>query len=270
MKSRILASLLLIAAALPAGSQSIVATGPSFVESRLLVGARAPDGAREAGIALEIADGWKTYWRNPGEAGVPPAFDWSGSTNLAAVEIGWPVPQVFDSFGFRTIGYSGAVVLPLRLVPEDAARPIGLDLDMELGVCRDICVFEQAELAARIAPADPGAGAAEVAAAQARVMPGGAEAGVVAATCRVSGAGEDRAFAATVEFDRPVATPHVALEGPEESWFHATRTEADGNRLEIASTLSLPGPDTWIDRSALRITVLGDGLAADIRGCTAG
>lgn len=272
MKSKIGAAALfsaLLLAGPPAGGQSIVSTGESFVDASLLIGDEGADGVRDAGLELVIRDGWKTYWRSPGEAGVPPEFDWSRSRNLAAVEVAWPAPEVFDSFGFRTLGYSGTVVLPLHLVPQDPTRPIELELDATLGVCRDICVFEETTLAARIAPGEAGPAAGRIDAAEAEVPPDGAAAGVTRASCRVSGAGADRSFTAEVEFDRPLGDPQVALEGPEDAWFQKTTAEHDGTRLAIVSTLSLVDETAWIDRSALRITVLDGDRAADIRGCSA-
>lgn len=272
MKSKIGAIVLcpvLALAGLPAGGQSIVSTGQSFVDPSLLIGSEEPDGMREAGLQLVIREGWKTYWRSPGEAGIPPDFDWSRSDNLAAAEVGWPAPEVFDSFGFRTLGYSGSVVLPLRLIPQDPSRPIDLALDMTLGVCRDVCVFEETGLTAEIIPGVPGAAAARIDAAEAAIPLAGRDAGVTSASCKVSGAGEDRSFTATVEFDRPLRDPQVALEGQDDAWFQKTTSTHEGNRLDIASTLSLLSESAWIDRSALRITVLDGDLAADIRGCSA-
>lgn len=99
-----------------------------------------PDGRRMAGIRIRVAEGWKTYWRSPGDAGVPPRFDWTGSENLANAEIHWPRPQIFDTYGQRTLGYDGEVVLPIQLTPIDPSRPIIVAGHAELGVCRDICV----------------------------------------------------------------------------------------------------------------------------------
>lgn len=260
--------LLAVLTGLAAGSAVAQDPGPrSYIDTGLLIGARQVDGTRAAGLRLTVADGWKTYWRSPGEAGIPPRFDWSRSTNLASAEVAWPRPELFDSFGYLTIGYQGETVLPLRLVPEDPARPIGLMLDVELGVCREICVFEQATIEAEIAPDDDGPGAAAVAAAEARVTPLAADAGVTAVSCTIAGGGADRAFTAVVEFDAPPGEAHVALEGPGESWFHETETVQDGNRIEVASTLSLPEEGAWIDRSDVRLTVLAEHVAADIVGC---
>lgn len=257
--------------ALAAPASGEVTNGPqSFVDAEILIGARMADGSRDAGLKLDIAGGWKTYWRSPGEAGVPPRFDWSKSTNLAAAEIAWPRPEVFDSFGYLTIGYANETVLPLRLVPKDPALPIGLRLSADLGVCRDICVFEALQIEADIMPGDPGTQATAIAAAVARVTPSAAEAGVTAVSCTLAGTGQDRAFSATVKFDAPPGDAHVALEGPDESWFHETVTTGEGNTIDVASTLSLPEGATWVERSDVRMTVLGEQVSADIRGCKAG
>ena len=62
--------------------------------------------------------GWKTYWRMPGDAGIPPQFDWSGSQNVKSVEVLWPAPQRFIDSGGETVGYKDRVVFPLRIVPD--------------------------------------------------------------------------------------------------------------------------------------------------------
>ena len=77
------------------------------------------DGSHVAALKFVLADGWKTYWRAPGEAGIPPQFDWRGSRNLARAEIEWPTPKQTMTNGMRTIGYEHVLVLPLRLTPAD-------------------------------------------------------------------------------------------------------------------------------------------------------
>lgn len=265
-KNILLPLLAALLASAPAVAQSVLSTGQSFVEARLLPGAMR-DGARMAGLELVMADGWKTYWRAPGEAGVPPRFDWEGSGNLARVEVLWPRPIVFESFGMRTIGYAGRVVLPLRLVPEDPAEPIEVSLGLELGVCKDICVLEETTLAARLAP-DAQEGVVAVAAAEAAVPPAADAAGIGPVTCRITGAGEDRRFEAELHLPAPAEAPVVVLEGPEGAWFHGTSVEAQGAHLSVAAGLR-PGQGGWIGREDIRITLLAGNMAADIRGCAA-
>ncbi|MGH6873549.1 MAG: protein-disulfide reductase DsbD domain-containing protein, partial [Aestuariivirgaceae bacterium] len=114
--------------------------------------ARSPDGAWTAGLEITLAEGWKTYWRLPGDSGVPPQFDWSRSTNLAAVTVGWPAPRRFTDAAGETIGYRDRIVLPLRVDAADPQKPVGLALSLFYAVCKDICIPVQADLAVEIDP----------------------------------------------------------------------------------------------------------------------
>ena len=92
---------------------------------RLLAGPPAVKSAKSylAGVEITLAEGWKTYWRTPGDAGVPPTFDWAGSTNLATIKVGYPAPRRMQEPGAETIGYTSAVIFPVEVVPRDAASP---------------------------------------------------------------------------------------------------------------------------------------------------
>src|SRR5699024_10584842 len=226
----------------------------------LVAGAPATDGERVAGLDLSIADGWKTYWRSPGESGLPPVFDWSGSEDLRAAEVLWPRPMMFESFGMQTAGYADAVTLPLRLVPEDAARPIELRLKASLGVCRELCVLEEVELAATIRP-DEAEAAGRIASALDALPDGPAESGLVAATCRITGAGAERRLAARLSFARDLSAPVVLVEGPETVWIGRAGTEMDGGDLTVSAPVGMLEPAAWIDRDDLRLTVLDDAFA---------
>lgn len=107
---------------------------------RLIPGDRAADGAWRAGIKIRLEPGWKTYWRSPGNSGVAPTFDWSASDNLADVSVLWPAPELFSDGLGQSIGYKSDVVLPLRVVPKDPAKPVALSLAMQYGACKDVCV----------------------------------------------------------------------------------------------------------------------------------
>ena len=223
---------------------------------------------------LDVAPEWKTYWRNPGAAGIPPQFDWSGSRNLGAVEVLWPRPSLFESFGLSTVGYSGRVVFPVRLVPERPDRAIEIRLGLELGVCREICVLQQTTVELRIEPGAPEAGAVLVAMAEAAVPRPGAEMGLTGATCRISGAGRKRRFDAVLDFAQTLQDPVVILEGPDLTWFTGVETTTEsgtesGDRVHVGATLSLLDETIWINRSQIRMTVLAGDFAADIQGCTA-
>jgi len=107
----------------------------------------APDAASVSlGLALEYGEGWKGYWRTPGEVGLAPEIDWTGSTNLKSAELLWPAPERFEAFGIENFGYSGQVVLPIRATLEDAGHPLKLRARVSLLTCSTVCVPHDFEL----------------------------------------------------------------------------------------------------------------------------
>lgn len=95
-----------------------------------------------AGLDLNMAEGWKTYWHTPGEVGTPPRVDWSGSTNIAEIDFQWPAPERFTSFGIQNFGYHGEVVFPLRITLKQPGVATRLHAAVSLLVCSEICVPE--------------------------------------------------------------------------------------------------------------------------------
>lgn len=123
--------------------------------ARLIAGGHAtnaPPGTIAVGIEIELADGWKTYWRNPGSSGVPPLLDWSSSSNLASADVRYPAPSRFKDRDGATIGYKQHLILPVVVQPRDPKRELTLTLGIEYGVCKDICVPMQARLELVIPP----------------------------------------------------------------------------------------------------------------------
>lgn len=105
-----------------------------------------------AGLEIALDEGWKTYWRNPGYSGVPPRVEFEGSENLAHAQILFPAPSRFKDKDGDTIGYKKHVVLPVALTPKDPSKPIILKVAAEFGICREICVPVQPELALTVPP----------------------------------------------------------------------------------------------------------------------
>ncbi|MBA4791984.1 MAG: hypothetical protein H2042_19955 [Rhizobiales bacterium] len=142
---------LLLPAAAQAGESPFVRT--QGAEVRLIAGGIA-DGALEAGIEIRLAPGWKTYWRYPGDSGIPPRFDWSGSRNVRAAQVDFPAPRRFsDGASGFSIGYkSGAVILPVRVALEAADKPTRIDLSLDFAVCEALCVPAHAQLTLDVAP----------------------------------------------------------------------------------------------------------------------
>lgn len=115
--------------------------GSAGEKIQLLAG-QAFDGSKPMLFAVRMVmpDGWHTYWRNPGDSGIAPRFDWSASENVKAVELLWPVPQRFDAEGDITFGYAHEVVWPVLVQVDDPDKPVTVRLQMDYGVCLDICV----------------------------------------------------------------------------------------------------------------------------------
>jgi DsbC/DsbD-like thiol-disulfide interchange protein len=131
--------------------------------------AKTAAGGYLAGLEIVIAEGWKTYWRTPGDAGVPPTFDWSGSANAAAIKVLYPAPVRLPEAGGEVIGYKRAVLFPVEVTPQDAARPVALKLALEYGICREICIPVTATLELSLPPDGAGSHAAALKAALERV-----------------------------------------------------------------------------------------------------
>lgn len=100
-----------------------------------------------AGIEIRLDPGWKTYWRYPGDSGVPPTFDFAGSQNVKSAIVEWPAPEEFpDGAGGHSIGYVNDVILPLKVTPVDASRSISLQLHLNYAVCGTMCLPVEAKL----------------------------------------------------------------------------------------------------------------------------
>jgi DsbC/DsbD-like thiol-disulfide interchange protein len=112
---------------------------------RLLAGSRSGS-VLLGGIAFQLQPGWKTYWRTPGDSGVPPRFDFSKSENIDAVTILWPAPSKFDDgAGGHSLGYHDQVVLPLRIVAKNADKPVTLRASINYAVCEKLCIPVEAD-----------------------------------------------------------------------------------------------------------------------------
>ena len=94
-------------------------------------------GVWQAGVLVELEPGWKTYWRMPGDTGIPPQFDWTGSTNSEAVEVSFPVPRRFNDLSGEAIGYHDRVVFPLLVKSSKPDDPVHLQLNMFFAVCKE-------------------------------------------------------------------------------------------------------------------------------------
>ncbi len=186
------------------------------------------------GLHFRLKKGWKIYWRSPGDAGFPPALDWSGSENLSAANISWPVPERFSILGFETFGYKDETVLPLTATLAQAGQPLGLRAAIDYLACKEICIPYQATLALRLPAGEPRPSAFVhlINRFAVRVPGDGAAHGLTIERVEASG-GKTRPILrviATASF--PFSAPDLYVEGPDELQFGkpAVRLSDDGNR----------------------------------------
>ena len=110
------------------------------------------DGVRMAGLEINLQPDFKTYWRTPGDSGLPPVFDWARSKNIRQVDVLWPVPQRFDDQAGSSIGYEGKTILPLAVRLTDPSQEAVLALNLSYGVCKSICIPVKSEATLRLPP----------------------------------------------------------------------------------------------------------------------
>jgi DsbC/DsbD-like thiol-disulfide interchange protein len=110
-------------------------------DMRLIAGAaKAGDAALRAGVEIKMQPGWHTYWRYPGDSGVRPRFDFSGSDNVKTAKVRFPAPRLFSDDGGNSIGYANGVIFPVQVVPRETGKPVTLRLKIDYAVCEKLCI----------------------------------------------------------------------------------------------------------------------------------
>lgn len=241
--------------------------GPD-VSAEVLPGWTTADGTILAAIRFELGEGWKTYWRAPGEGGIPPMFSWSGSRNLAAVDPAWPAPVVFMDNGLRSVGYMDTLVLPLRITPKRTGKDVVVNGRLDIGVCQDVCVPATLKVKARLphgeTKIDP------VIAASLADLPYTAEEGEVSdVSCALRPSQNGIKVSATIDLPSTGGTEFAVIETDNPAlWVREADIRREGQRLHVSSEiLHAEEKPFFLQRNGLRFTILGAHYAVDIQGC---
>jgi DsbC/DsbD-like thiol-disulfide interchange protein len=189
--------------------------------ARLIAGSR-PAGVApfvRAGIEIRLKAGWHTYWRYPGDAGVPPQFDFTGSQNVKQVHVLWPAPQRLREEGGISIGYARDLILPLHIVPQDPNKRVALRLKLDYAVCEKLCVPAEAKAELTLT-GGPASQEAALAAAEEQVPKrhalGEGQTLAIRSVRREGGAGRPRVV---VDVAAPSGAPvDLFAEGPTPQW----------------------------------------------------
>ncbi len=197
------------------------------------------------GLQIRLAEGWKTYWRSPGDAGYPAQIDWTGSANLAAAEVAWPAPQRFSVLGLETIGYAADVVLPITVRPARPGDDVALKAAVEYLICDDVCIPQQAELVLHLAAGPPRPSAfthliARFASQVPRADPGG---GLTVVSAELSEDHSPPMLAIRVRSDVPFVAPDVFVEAPEAVTFGAPAVSVAASGEDAILTMPVHGTE---------------------------
>lgn len=222
-----------------------------------------------AALDVKLAPGWKTYWRAPGDAGLPPAFEWKGSANFADATIDYPPPRRHSVLGVDTIGYEDRVVFPLRIKPAQPGAAMNLDVRAHLLVCADICVPEKFDLTLGLpaGAAVPSPDANLVARAFSSVPGDGRAVGLRLESLEAKGI----FIRAVVAADPPLNAPDLFVESPGgEAFAKPVLAPLDGGRMEMRLNVT----DVVIDKldlagAALRVTLVDGDRSADFSAVAA-
>lgn len=234
---------------------------PGLISAQLMAGWTTPEGHRMTALRLELEPGWKTYWRSPGDAGVPPRFDWQGSRNVGQVTLHWPRPEVIESGGERTLGYHDRLLLPIEVTPVDPGQPVDLRALVDLGLCLDICVPAQVTLQAPLAKSGPDPLIQDALAMRPQQAPDQPQ-------CDVESI-ED-GMRVTARFAGQA--PEVAIELPGQPvWVSQPELSRQGDMLVAqADFVAENGKPFPLDPSRLLLTLIDTDHATEYRGCDPG
>ncbi|WP_299818533.1 protein-disulfide reductase DsbD domain-containing protein [uncultured Jannaschia sp.] len=258
---RLLAILMLLLLATPLRAQPVDVSDVLSIE--VLPGWRTAEGRHLAGLRVRLQPGWKTYWRSAGAAGIAPRMDWRGSRGARSVTPLWPRPTLFGPAEARSIGYTSDFVLPLEIVAATSG-PVELSGVLDLGVCADICLPARVTVRAEL----PAAGRHDPAIANALAnRPRRVDA---PARCTLRQGTGGLVLAGEIDVAPQGQTEAVVFELPDPAvWITDADVTRRGARLQArAEVIASDRAGLSVDRSRLRITVIGERGAVEILGCT--
>jgi DsbC/DsbD-like thiol-disulfide interchange protein len=226
-------------------------------------------GALRAGIQMQLEPGWHTYWRYPGDSGVPPRFEFAESDNVKSATVLWPAPRRFpDGAGGNSIGYTDTVIFPVHVVPLDATKPVTLRLKADYAICEKVCIPAEGKTTLKLT-AGSSLQEAALAAAEARVpkpaMLGGAGPLAIRALHREATSGRPRIMV-------DVAAPEgvradLFAEGPTPEWaFPLPEPQADATATARRFSFEIDGVPSGekIEGALLKLTLIAGDDAIEV------
>ncbi len=238
-----------------------------IIEAQMRPGWQSDSGTHIIALHLKLSPDWITYWRHPGESGIAPRFDWSGSRNLARARVHWPEPKLHISAGFLSIGYADELVLPIELTPERSGQPIELDGSVLIGVCADICI--PVDLPLRLALSGPGKRDATILEALDRRPREARSAGLRGVDCDIAPDKRGLRLSAVLDLPQQGSREFVLVE-PGAGALPSRALSTERNGASISGESLLQSGAGGIDRSAVRVSIVSENGMLEHRGCSIG
>ena len=211
-----------------------------------------------AGIEITLDLGFKTYWRTPGDSGLPPRFDWSASENVAGIEVRWPAPSRHEDAAGVAYVYGKKAVLPVIVTAKEPHRPVKLVVKAEYGVCKDICIPAHADLSLDLTDEASDRGAIQAALAKVPVAQAlGAQADL--SVLSVSPLARDKPALSVMVRAPAGSKPALFAEGPE-NWYFSTSLPDDAGRFTVTIEEK---PKDASGAVAMRLTLVAGGKAVE-------
>lgn len=230
-------------------------------QTRLIQGERTEDGTFKLGLQIALEEGWKTYWRMPGDNGIPPDLNFSASSNVRAYKIYWPKPAVFQDGDGLSVGYKQTIILPISVQPEHSDKPIDLSISAFFGVCSEVCVPAQADLSVQL---DPGESVSDfqflIEEALAEVPKSQTGQGLRVHSAHLT-AGDKETIEVAVELPGETEQLVILAEGPQHWYVEPLREYfpvVTGEPLTFSVPLHRTQKDGESDPLPLRLTVIAD------------
>lgn len=249
-----------------------------FSATRLIVGGKERLGENEnaatvlrAGIELTLSDGWKTYWRSPGDAGFPfvPALA-PEATNIRSLEMHWPYPKRFiEEWGLEVFGFKEKLLLPVTLELADPNADTQVEITISYAVCSDICINEEQHLSLLV-PADfteDARHAAAIEAAAGHVPAANGEYGLTIGDASIQQEAKDKGILAVhVASENPMDKPELFIES-ETAGLRFPKAEVELEKERRSATFLVPYeislPAKTLSGERLRLTFISKGKAVE-------
>ncbi len=219
------------------------------------------------GLQIKLAPGWKTYWRNPGDAGIPPRLNWDGSENLKAAMVSWPLPAQFHAYGFSSWGYHDEVVFPIDVTLMEAGEPVKLKLSLQLGICEDVCIPYEHDFTLTLDANNAElTQEAEIIETFARQVPAeiGSDGSLLSnATAETEG---DQTFSITVSANKqPFEDPSIIVEGKEGAYFDLISTTLSEDRMGVTFRVkgNFPSKSDQLPGQNITVTVFDKAMTGE-------